>query len=359
MNKLGLYIHVPFCVKKCGYCDFYSVTDSDSSAKEPYVQALLTQLQEESAKCKEYLVDSIYIGGGTPSVLDGRQIEKIMRQIGQYYRVSTEAEVTIEVNPSSVEENKLIAYHACGINRVSIGLQSAQDRELAQLGRLHDRAGFDRAYSLLRRYFHNVNIDIMFALPGQQMADLQKTLSAIADYAPEHVSAYCLKIEKNTPFASAGYTQPSEDEQFDMYQNIADRLRENLLEQYEISNYAKNGFASRHNLKYWKGEAYLGFGPAAYSYFEGIRYGLARDLGAYLQGEHFVIEKETISAAEAQKEKLLLGLRLAEGVPLAFLRSEKINKYVKTGYALIRDGNFCLTTKGFFVSNAIICDLID
>lgn len=168
--------------------------------------------------------------------------------------------MTIEVNPSSVEENKLIAYHACGINRVSIGLQSAQDRELAQLGRLHDRAGFDRAYSLLRRYFHNVNIDIMFALPGQQMADLQKTLSAIADYAPEHVSAYCLKIEKNTPFASAGYTQPSEDEQFDMYQNIADRLRENLLEQYEISNYAKNGFASRHNLKYWKGEAYLGFG---------------------------------------------------------------------------------------------------
>lgn len=124
MNKLGLYIHVPFCVKKCGYCDFYSVTDSDSSAKEPYVQALLTQLQEESAKCKEYLVDSIYIGGGTPSVLDGRQIEKIMRQIGQYYRVSTEAGVTIEVNPSSVEENKLIAYHACGINRVSIGLQS-------------------------------------------------------------------------------------------------------------------------------------------------------------------------------------------------------------------------------------------
>ncbi|MCI8332432.1 MAG: radical SAM family heme chaperone HemW [Clostridiales bacterium] len=357
MNSLGLYIHVPFCLQKCAYCDFYSLTDQ--SLRSCYVDSLLHQLAMESSRCQSYLVDTIYIGGGTPSLLAAADIERIFQTIHTYFCVSDQAEITIEVNPSSVTKEKAVAYAACGVNRVSIGLQSGNRAELAMLGRLHDRELFEKAYNVLRGMFSNVNVDIMYGLPDQTLLQLSRTVDYLSTLQPEHVSAYCLKIEEGTALARSGLAQPDEDTQFHMYAYIIEQLHAMGLSQYEISNFAREGFASQHNLKYWSGRAYLGFGPSAYSYFEGKRYGLPRDLTAYIQHRYTIIDEEIIDEEAVRQENIIFGLRLTDGVPVNLLPADRLSIYLDNGYAVIENGRFKLTTKGFFVSNSILCDLID
>ena len=305
MNRLGLYIHVPFCLKKCAYCDFYSVADQDLQPR--FVNALLNQIEQESSRCQSYIVDTIYIGGGTPSLLAVADIERIFQTIYLSYCVSGRAEITIEVNPSSVTKEKVDIYTACGVNRVSIGLQSGNQKELTMLGRLHDRDMFEKAYNLLRQSFHNVNIDIMYGLPNQTLLQLSKTIDYVAALQPEHVSAYCLKMEEGTPLARSGLEQPNEDTQLRMYTYLVEQLQALGLEQYEISNFARKGLASKHNMKYWSGESYLGLGPGAYSYFEGRRYGLSRDIDAYIQRKYRMIDEEVIGEEEAKQSFLVCG----------------------------------------------------
>ncbi|MCI8589859.1 MAG: radical SAM family heme chaperone HemW [Clostridiales bacterium] len=357
MNKLGLYIHVPFCLQKCAYCDFYSVTDQN--LQSGYVDSLLCQMERESKRCESYLVDTIYIGGGTPSLLRADDIERIFKTIHAQFCVSDQAEVTIEVNPSSVTQEKVGVYAACGVNRVSIGLQSSHDEELAMLGRLHDRSLFEKAYDLLRYQFQNINIDIMYGLPYQTLTQLAKTLDYIAVLQPEHVSAYCLKVEERTALADLGFAQPDEDMQFRMYASVVEQLQTLGLWQYEISNFARKGLVSKHNMKYWSGESYLGFGPGAYSYFTGKRYGLPRDLNVYMQRQYKTIDEEIITEQEAAQEKIIFGLRLTDGVSVNVLPKDRLPFYLENGFAVIENGQFKLTTKGFFVSNSILCDLID
>ena len=362
IDMTGLYIHIPFCKRKCPYCDFYSLDNQNEDIFTAYVSRLCEEAK--SYKDKKISVDTIYFGGGTPSILSYSQIGTILNAVKESFNVLDNAEITLEANPSSVDFNKLEGYREVGINRISFGIQSACDDELKRLGRLHS---FDEAKRAVKNArdagFKNISADLMIATWGQTKESLKRSVVNIAGLGVEHISCYILKIEDNTPYAKMNISLPVEDECAEYYL-LASKLISDLgYKQYEISNFAKEGFESRHNLKYWQGEEYIGLGASAYSYYGGVRYHNKRDLFSYLKGDNIKqTDEDEINKAE---EYLALSLRLSEGI--------SVKKYVSFGgdFGILKraeaipkgliktDGDqISLSREGFLVSNEIIARLL-
>ncbi len=320
-QKLELYFHIPFCVKKCLYCDFLSAP-SDKETQNAYMQALLWEVQMRSEEYREYVVDTIFIGGGTPSIVDVAWIERLLWVVHQNYEVSKDAEITIEVNPKTVDEKKLECYVKAGINRLSIGLQSANDEELKRIGRIHTWKDFQETYDLARAAgFQNINVDIMSALPKQTLDSYQETLEKVLRLKPqpEHISAYSLIVEEGTAFHTMekkGILElPTEECERQMYEQTAKWLKCEGYARYEISNYAKEDYACRHNCGYWQRTDYVGFGIGAASLVQNTRFQNGDSLKAYLADPlHCRRNLQELTVVEQMEEFMFLGLRMMEGV---------------------------------------------
>lgn len=337
MNKLGIYVHIPFCKQKCYYCDFVSYSKNEDKV-ERYIEALKKEIKEESKIIdkEKYIIDTIYIGGGTPSFIDETCISEIIYEIRQNYNIEKEAEITIEVNPGTVNEEKLKKYNEIGINRLSIGLQSTNNELLKQIGRIHTYEEFINTYNLARKIgFKNINVDLMLGLPNQTLKDIENSIERVINLKPEHISFYSLIIEENTPIEKMIEQKvlalPNEETEREMYWNAKKMLEENNYIHYEISNFAKKGYESKHNLNCWNQKDYLGFGVAAHSYFENRRYCNIDDIEEYCKNiEENSINKnrdicEVQTEEEKKKEYMLLGLRKIEGIDI----QEFKNKFVE------------------------------
>ena len=321
VKPLGLYIHIPFCKSKCIYCDFYSLPRAEDRM-DRYVSALCRQLAEIAQWTTAHTVDSVYLGGGTPSYLGEKRLRQILKTVKKHYRLSRDAEITLEANPDSAGDwRALRALRRAGVNRLSLGVQSADDGMLRTLGRPHTFAQAEEAAAAARRArIKSLSLDLIYGLPGQDLAGWRDTLERAAALEPDHLSCYGLKVEEGTPLWEMRDSAdlPGDDEQADMYLWAVERLGALGYEQYEISNFARPGFASRHNLKYWYLEEYAGFGPGAHSDLGDVRYAYIRDLDAYCLGVEaqgdILSENERIPPRERDVEYLMLGLRLAKGV---------------------------------------------
>ena len=376
MNTLGLYIHIPFCTQKCVYCDFYSLPRSENRM-DRYTQALRTHLTALAPQAAGYTVDTVYFGGGTPSYLGTDRLTALLDTVRAHYALSPEAEITFEANPDSAcDAEALRALRQSGFNRISLGMQSACDEELRRIGRIHTAAQLTDAVAAARvAGFDNLSLDLIYGLPGQTMERWQKNLAAAAALQPEHLSCYGLKVEEGTPlFAMADSAAlPDDEAQADMYLYTVDYLQRQGYGQYEISNFAKSGRESRHNLKYWKLEEYLGFGPGAHSDFGGVRFAWERDLTAYIRGVEEGApprsESQPVSPQERHDEWIMLGLRTARGLePTEYEQrfSRPFARFLpflaqcrEAGYAADEDGRWHLTPRGFLLSNQIISSLLD
>lgn len=360
---LGLYIHVPFCAKKCPYCDFYSVP-----WRIPLEEQYLTALKRDFAQYKQrdLTADTVYFGGGTPSLIRPQTIAAILTALRENFTITPDAEITLECNPCTVTPSRAAQWAAAGINRVSLGMQSASEPELKLLGRRHSPDMVKDAVDMLRDAgIHNISLDIMMALPHQTSKQLRHTIDFAASMQVQHISAYLLQIEPGTPFAESEEIQfcPDEDTTAQMYRDAVQRLASHGYQQYEISNFARPGFESRHNNKYWLSEPYLGFGPAAHSFFDGRRFAYPDDLMRYIQSG--AVEYE--DAVPDAFEYAMLRLRLVKGLNFADYASRggdvarlKANcrRYQRTGLIECSETDLHLTPEGFLVSNALIAELL-
>lgn len=367
---LGLYIHIPFCKAKCAYCDFYSLAHSEEKM-DAYMAALLRHLEEVAPRAAGMQVDTVYFGGGTPSYLGAARLCRILQTVLRRYDVARDAEITLEANPDSAGDWKeLRRLRRAGFNRLSLGVQSTDDALLRRIGRVHTYEQVQQAVKAARQAkFTNLSLDLIYGLPGQTMEDWQRTLADAVALGPEHLSCYGLKLEEGTPLwqQRQTLTLPDDDAQADMYLYTVAALGEMGYEQYEISNFAKPGKASRHNLKYWNMEEYAGFGPGAHSDFGGVRYGYVRDVDSYIAGKLVLSESENDSTLARDYEYVMLSLRTAAGIDRQtfekryrqrFQPMEALfEQYEKAGLALPTEGGWRLTPKGFLVSNSIIAAL--
>ena len=376
-KKLGIYVHIPFCKSKCEYCDFYSIGGGrDKRLTDDYLQTLADHIKEAGLLAPDYIVDTVYFGGGTPSFFGADNLEKILDEIHRHFRLSSEAEITAEANPDSITLPGLRRMLRAGFNRLSIGVQSDDDEMLRKLGRPHNFQQAKQAVELARKAgFANISLDLMYGLPNQTVAQWKETILQIISLRPEHISCYGLKVEENTPLWNYRdcANLPDDDTQAQMYLEAAKLLEEYNYAQYEISNFAKKGFYSRHNMKYWTGGEYLGFGPTAASDFGGRRFTIVRDLKKYIQGiakeEAVLSENEEIPMRERAGEYLMLRLRTAEGIrreeyEKQFLLSfdpleEDLNRFAEHGLAEKVGKRWRLTPRGWLVSNRIILKLLD
>lgn len=376
MEKLSLYIHIPFCVKKCEYCDFYSLCDL--SLREKYVNALIAQIKDFRSEAKNKLVDTIYFGGGTPSLLSGDAMLRIMKTIRSVFRVAEEAEISMEANPGTLNPEKLSAYREAGINRLSLGLQSADSEELKRLGRIHTREEFESSFLLARlEGFQNINVDIMYALPNQTEQTLSDTLDYVIALDPDHISFYGLKIEPETPFGRDETIEdslPVEDTQADMYLNSVEKLENAGFLQYEISNFSKPGFECNHNLKNWKCRDYLGFGPAAHSFFDGKRFSYKKDIDAFiadpLKRNKLYDEYEELTYGDVAWQFVMLGFRLRLGIDVVEYEErfgddfdarylEKMAPFIDKQYILKTKNGYRLSRRGLLISNYILSEILE
>lgn len=374
-KKIELYVHIPFCVKKCDYCDFLSAP-AGRDAQEQYVQALLHEIQTEGGRRKE-LVASVFIGGGTPSILEADLLEKILKALYQCFYIEKEAEVTMEANPGTLTLEKLRICRENGVNRLSLGLQSPDDTELASLGRIHDYQQFLESYQMAREAgFHNVNVDLMFGIPGQTRDGWEKSLRIVAALNPEHISAYSLIIEEGTPFAARNLALPDEDTEYQMYEDTARILGEYGFEQYEISNYARGGKACIHNIGYWTGVSYLGLGLGAASLMDGCRFTNITSLERYTTASRKPdfpdnIRKDLIKLTrqEQMEEFMFLGLRLRSGIskaefaqrfgiPIEEIYGDVIRRYKELALLQEENGRIFLSRHGIHVSNTVMADFL-
>ena len=371
-SPMEIYIHIPFCIRKCDYCDFLS-GPSGPEEQADYVQALLREIQAvEEGEGRS--VSSIFIGGGTPSVLDERLLGDILREIRNRLKMEEDAEITIEVNPGTANIGKFQAYREMGINRLSIGLQSPEDRELKILGRIHNYGQFLETYQEARTVgFDNINIDLMSAIPDQTYEGWVKNLRTVAELEPEHISAYSLIVEEGTPFAARKLNLPDEDTEYNMYEATAQILKEYGFEQYEISNYARKGRECRHNVGYWTRQDYLGFGLGASSLYGKERFANTADMKKYLENSknpEKIREKEpSLTREDEMAEFMFLGLRMTKGISKAdFQRcfgctiesvyGEVLEKYESMELLLEKDGRIFLSREGIHVSNSIMAEFL-
>ena len=375
-KNVGIYIHIPFCRSKCDYCDFYSLAGSESKMDD-YQKALMAHIRETAPLAQKFQVDTVYFGGGTPSYYGERRLRELLKLIRKLFQVTKDAEITVECNPDSVEEKMLRVLRKAGVNRISLGMQSANDCELRELHRPHTFDQVKKAVEAARKAkIQNVSLDLIFGLPGQTMEGWMNNVEAALSLGPEHLSCYGLTLEEGTPLArrvEEGLEVPDGDLQADLYLWTVERLKEAGFHQYEISNFAKNGRMSRHNLRYWMGREYLGFGPAAHSDFGGCRYAFIRDLDGYiagvLEGKPLLSESERIAEKERSGEYLMLRMRTTHGIeeweyrrtyymnfdPLA----EKLKEYEGRGWATQMGGRWRFTPEGFLLSNLLIGELLE
>lgn len=381
-KSLELYVHIPFCVRKCEYCDFLSAPTGADTQQE-YVRNLLLEIEQKGVRCTDYEVTTIFFGGGTPSILKAGWIADILDAIHRNFKVRKDAEITIECNPGTLTFEKLSIYKSAGINRISVGLQSASDAELRELGRVHTYEDFLKSYDLIRKKgFSNVNIDLMAALPGQTLKSYEQTLRRVLALKPEHISAYSLIIEEGTPFyekyeadellrekGEKPQILPSEETERLMYERTKELLLAHGYERYEISNYARKGYACRHNVGYWRRENYLGFGLGSASLLENERFHNTTDLTDYLGGDYLAYEQEKLDKKSQMEEFMFLGLRMTEGISTECFR-QTFGLTVELVYGpvleqqiadqLLRkeDGRIFLTERGLDVSNYVMAQFL-
>ena len=373
LKPLGIYIHIPFCRSKCQYCDFYSIGGSrDPRLVDNYIQALMVHFKETGPRAADYLVDTVYFGGGTPSFFGADNLRRIFAELQHRFRVDRDAEISFEANPDSVSSGLLKKLRAEGFNRISLGVQSDRDELLKKLGRPHNYEQARNAVQLARACgFENISVDLMYGLPDQTAAQWEETLRHVLHLRPEHMSCYGLKVEEGTPLWTwkDEANLPSDQVQAEMYLRTVDILEAAGYRQYEISNFAKPGFESRHNLKYWMGDEYIGFGPAAASDFAGKRYTYNADIQNYIRGVlkqdlPILSECETIPARERAGEYIMLRLRTTRGIsPEEYEKNylmpfepllDAIVPLAQKGL-FVQDGDrWVLTPTGFLVSNQII-----
>ena len=373
---LELYLHMPFCVRKCAYCDFLSFP-TDQETQNLYTRRLREDIDAMGKKYGDIPVDTIFIGGGTPSVPDSALIVGIMEHVRKAFHVAEGAEISMEANPGTVTREKLTDYRRAGINRLSFGLQSANDRELKLLGRIHTWAEFLESFHLARECgFTNINIDLMSALPGQTRESWKDTLKRVTDLNPEHISAYSLIIEDGTPFGEKYGSEegrkllPDEDSEREMYHETKRFLQDCGYERYEISNYAKPGRACRHNIGYWTGLPYLGLGLGASSYMDGCRFAVNSDMKQYLEEKPGMFtDVEKLTKKDMEEEFFYVGLRMTAGVSLPeferrFGVSAKdvypglMEMFVEEKAAVFQGDRFVLTDYGLDVSNYIMAQFL-
>ena len=375
-KPLGIYIHIPFCRSKCVYCDFYSLANRDSKLMDYYRRAICEHIAEAGQQAPDYLVDTIYFGGGTPSFFGPDGMTAILTAIRKSFDVSPAAEITFEANPDSVDKRLLRKLRNEGFNRVSLGIQCDDNEILEKIGRPHTYQQAVEAYKLIRRKgFRNVSVDLMYGLPGQSLEAWLETLKNVLKLKPEHISCYGLKVEEGTPlydvqeFANLA----DDDTQADMYLSAIEILRKRGYRQYEISNFCRKGHVSRHNLKYWNSEEYLGFGPDAASDFGGRRFTAVRDIHAYIDGIMtggvVLREMQDVPPRDRAGEYLMMRLRTSMGIipedyerqyllPFAPLEVA-LENFRNRGLAVKTfDGRWHLTPEGFLLSNSIISDLL-
>lgn len=371
-KNIGLYLHIPFCISKCRYCDFLSKANQ-TSYFEPYVQALVKEIQAYGELLISYEVDSIFIGGGTPTILPIPLLEKILFELHRNFTIIPTAEITIEANPGTLSKIQLQRLNEISVNRLSIGLQAYQDSLLQKLGRGHRLEQFLENYAAARAVgFNNISIDLMFGLPEQKLEHWEETLSQIITLNPEHLSCYSLIIEEGTPFHILwGKNQlqlPTEDETLYMYRKCISMLTQAGYEHYEISNFAKRQKESKHNLKYWTGQEYIGLGVGAHSFFEQQRYNNIENIKQYIEKSHHLqkiqINHQMITLKESYEETMFLGLRLIDGVSMDvfYERFQKkiedvygivLNKMVDQELLKIEQNKVKLTSKGLEVGNLV------
>lgn len=380
-KKLGIYIHIPFCKRKCAYCDFLS-GPATVEVQDKYMEQLLSDIKSMENK-EQYEVDTVFIGGGTPSVVSAKWIFKLMETLKAEFRVCETAEISIEANPGTVTKESLEIYRKSGINRISFGVQSMEDKELELLGRIHRREDFLQVFYLAREAgFTNINVDLMSALPGQTVDSFTNTLKEVAKLEPEHISVYSLIIEEGTRFYEE-YREdelireqglmpkwlPSEEAEREMYENTREILAEHGFYRYEISNYAKEGFACKHNLKYWDRKEYMGFGIGAASLLKESRFKKTESLTDYLHGDFEKKDVEQVSQEEAIQEFMFLGLRKTAGISkqdfyqsfhkeLEDVYGNVLKKLVKDNLLIETKVGYALTEQGLDVSNRVFAEFL-
>lgn len=377
-KTIGIYIHIPFCVQKCLYCDFVSQTAS-LDVRYNYVNQLMKEIELFEG---DYQVDTIFIGGGTPSVLDANWIMDILCKLKAKFDFTDDCECSIEVNPGTVDFDKLKKYREAGLNRLSIGLQSCNENELKALGRIHDYSAFEETYRLAREAgFDNINVDLMSSVPEQTEESFSRSLRMVCGLEPEHISVYSLIVEEGTPFADMELNLPDEETERAIYHNTKSILEEYGYKQYEISNYAKPGKECKHNIRYWKCEEYIGFGVAAASYLNGVRWKNTEHINQYTEcisgisdkkrvwDSDFYCEKEVLSPEDKCAEFMFMGLRMNEGV------SEKefeqrfgqnindkygviIEKHIRNELLIREEYRIKLTERGRDVCNYVMADFL-
>ena len=365
--RLGIYIHIPFCASKCGYCDFYSCAGAADRMAD-YQHALLEHIEESAGRIAPAYIDTVYFGGGTPSFYGAARLIELLDAVKATGRLLKRAEVTVEVNPDSVRLHDLRALHKAGFNRLSIGMQSANNDILKMIGRRHSFHQVEMAVKNARTAgFDNVSLDLIYGLPEQTMAHWRENLQAAIALEPEHLSCYGLKIEEGTPLdrKKDALRIPDDDEQAEEYLATVELLEKAGYAQYEISNFARPGRKSRHNLKYWTMQEYLGFGPGAHSDFGGRRFAYARDLNAYIKGEEHLSESACPAEREREEERVMLALRTARGLDLSALREDTrdaeavLEECARHGLSKKENGRWRLTPQGFLVSNAVIVRVLE
>lgn len=364
----GIYVHIPFCVQKCRYCDFVSYAGMEKKIDE-YLDAVMAEMDEYRGES----ADTVFIGGGTPSVLSSTQLSRLIRMCFDKFDIKKDYEFSIEVNPGTVDDLKIKTMLLNGVNRVSVGIQSFDDEELKAIGRIHDaKTAYNTVCELSEMGFLNINADIMTSLPNQNEKKLKKTLDMALELPLTHISAYSLIIEEGTPIAEdykKGIIKlPDDDLDRDMYDMTVKTLKNKGFNRYEISNFAKNGFECRHNIKYWECEEYIGIGAAAHSYVKGQRYFNTSDISEYISG-NFGRKGETLTKQDKISEFIFMGMRMDSGISEAEFKKrfniniydlygKKFEKFISGGFIVRENGRYKFTDKGRNVSNSILCEFV-
>lgn len=373
----GLYVHIPFCIKKCNYCDFNSVRISKEE-KESFIESLIREFELYSEELRGVTFDTLFIGGGTPTILEGQEIRLIMEKIRENFDISKGAEITIESNPKTIDEKKAIILKEIGINRISMGIQAVQQKHLDFLGRVHSFEEAKKNVLMLQDIgFENINVDLMFAFPGQTMEDWKESIGEILKLNLSHISGYSLIIEDGTAIGRL-YDEGKVDE-FDeeldrkMYYYMRDELEKKGYHQYEISNFAKDGRESKHNTIYWKCFEYAGFGPGSHSFLKGVRYSNVEDLNDYKEmtssGQKPVEDSNQLSKEDMMEERIFMGLRMNEGISISkfnqdfgvdfkVLYGDEIEGLVSDGLLEIAGDRVKLTEKGIDISNSVFTEFL-